>query len=364
MRLSSTLSVYIGRNFLYWLAITVVSLSFIILLFDMVELLRRASNKPDATFEVLLNMSLLKLPNMVEIMFPFAVLFGGMITFTKLTRSQELIVARSSGISVWQFMLPTMVVAFILGIIMLTLFNPLASTFLSKYETMESRFLSGQESQIAIIEDGVWLRQAIGDTQSVINATRLSQKDLTLQEVTIFQFQENDKFIARIDASHAKLEEGFWQLKEAWASDLKSKPQYYEKYSVPTNLTRENILNSFSTPETLSFWELPKFIAVLEKAGFSAIRHKLHLNSLIALPVLLCAMVLISASCSLQPPRKGQTLTMLTGGIAAGFILFFVNDIVTALGMSARIPIMMAAWTPSVIAILFGVAFLLHMEDG
>ena len=364
MNVSRTLSLYIGRKYFSWLMITFFSLSMVVFVFDFVELLRRASNKPQATFDIVLQMGLLKLPNMMELLLPFAVLFGAMSAFYRLTRSQELVIARASGVSVWQFIFPTMILSFLLGIFMLTLFNPVASTMLARFEQLESRYLQGEKSQIAIIKDGVWLRQSMEGFQAVIHADRLSQQDMSLQRVTVFQFVNNDNIVGRIDAESANLRAGFWQLNSAYVSDLKTKPVFYETAKLPTNLTHANILDSFATPETLSFWQLPGFIHVLEQAGFSAIRHKLHLNTLYALPILLCAMVLIAASFSLRMPRRGQTTVMIIGGIFAGFLLYFLSDVVTALGISSRIPIVMAAWTPPVAVVLLGIAFLLHQEDG
>jgi lipopolysaccharide export system permease protein len=44
--------------------------------------------------------------------------------------------------------------------------------------------------------------------------------------------------------------------------------------------------------------------------------------------------------------------------------LYFVSDIVFALGLSAKIPILLAAWTPAAVSMIFGASMLLHLEDG
>ena len=59
MRLSSTLSIYIGRQFLLWFAIVFAALVSIIFLFDMVELLRRAASRPEASFGIIVQICLL-----------------------------------------------------------------------------------------------------------------------------------------------------------------------------------------------------------------------------------------------------------------------------------------------------------------
>ena len=121
---------------------------------------------------------------------------------------------------------------------------------------------------------------------------------------------------------------------------------------------------SGSSPETISFWELPAFIRVLENAGFSAVRHRLYWHRLLAGPLLLFAMVLLAATFSLRPPRRGGTLALALAGIAAGFLLYFVSNVVAALGQNASIPVALAAWTPVGVSTLVAVTLLLHLEDG
>jgi lipopolysaccharide export system permease protein len=126
----------------------------------------------------------------------------------------------------------------------------------------------------------------------------------------------------------------------------------------------QEIEDSFASPETMSFWDLPRFIAVLEEAGFTAVKHRLYYQSLLAAPLLLCAMVLIAATFSLRPGRRAATAYLVAGGIAAGFLLYFLSDLVFALGLSGKVPVVLAAWSPAGVSTLLGISMLLHFEDG
>ena len=133
---------------------------------------------------------------------------------------------------------------------------------------------------------------------------------------------------------------------------------------LPTTLTTSKIEESLASPDSMSFWELPGFIRLLESSGFSAQRHRLHFNVLLARPFLFCAMVLVAATFSLRMQRRGGAVLLLVSGVAAGFLLYFVSDIVFALGLSAKIPVLLAAWTPAGVSMIFGASMLLHLEDG
>ncbi len=366
MRLSGTFSYYIGRQFLVGVAMVFLIFVATIFVFDAVEMMRRGSGpgRELATLGVLLQMAMLRIPFMAQKILPFAALVAGLWTFARMTRTHELVVARSAGVSVWQFLLPNLVLALILGIFVMTVFNPLSAAMVSRYEQMDAKYLRGKSSLLALSPSGIWLRQNDGDRQSVIHAQHLSQEDLTLHDVIIFHFQENDQFTGRIDADEARLEDGRWALMDAVLTGPDQPAQFRDTYEVPTKLTINQIEDSFAPPETLSFWALPAFIDVLEASGFSAVRHRLHWHSLLSGPLLLCAMMLIAATFSLRFSRGGGTWILIAAGILTGFVLYFVSDLVLALGLSGKIPAVLAAWIPAGVFTLIGVASLFHMEDG
>ncbi len=79
--------------------------------------MRRGASRPEATLGLLLAMAALKLPHMAQEVLPFGILFGTMLVFWRLTRSNELVVARAAGVSVWGFLAPAILVALLVGIV-------------------------------------------------------------------------------------------------------------------------------------------------------------------------------------------------------------------------------------------------------
>ena len=104
MPVALTLSWYITRQFALWVTAMLLGLTGLVSMFDFLELLRRAANKPDATLGLITEVAALRLPYIAMQVLPFAVLVGGMLCFWRLTRSSELIVARAAGVSAWQFL--------------------------------------------------------------------------------------------------------------------------------------------------------------------------------------------------------------------------------------------------------------------
>src|SRR5579884_1865045 len=160
MKITKTLSAYFARQFFLWFCSVFGTMIVITFLLDYIELIRRGGSRVQATLSLLLEMAALKLPHTAQEVMPFAILFGTMLAFWRLTRSNELVVARASGVSVWKFLMPAVLVALMVGIATVTVFNPIASVMQSRYEKLESRVLRQGTDETLISAAGLWLRQS------------------------------------------------------------------------------------------------------------------------------------------------------------------------------------------------------------
>ena len=365
LQLAKTFSAYVARQFFAWFCGVFTAMVIITFLLDYIELIRRGGAKLQATLLLLFEMAALKLPHTAQEVLPFAILFGTMLAFWRLTRNNELVVARAAGVSVWQFLTPAVLVALLVGVIAVTIFNPIASFTQAAYEKLEGRVLRQGSDQLSLSNAGLWLRQSDQDgNQIVIHAGKIASQQLILDPVTLFFFNAATQFTSRIDAQTARLEKGDWVVEDGIRWLPNEPPQPFAELRLATTLTPRKIEESFASPDTMSFWDLPGFIGLLEQSGFPAQRHRLHFNVLLARPFLLCAMVLVAATFSLRMQRRGGATLMIVGGVVAGFLLYFLSDIIFALGLSAKVPVTLAAWTPTGVSLIFGASMLLHLEDG
>jgi len=363
MTWSLTLMSYLAKRFSLAVLVVFGCLCALALSLDLADLFTRTTERgvpPD----VIISMSLLKLPNVAQKLLPFAVLLGAILAFSRMSRSHELVATRAAGVSAWQFLTPPLLVAIGLGILTMTLFNPLASALLQQYTRLEARYIHGQASQLAVSSTGLWLRQGDAAHQSVIHALRVAEQGVHLEEVIVFFYQGLDHYAGRIDAASAELENGKWHLVNAWVSGADGLPQHRDSYDLPTELTPAQIQESFATPDTISFWELPRFIANAEGAGFSASRHRLYFYSLLALPLLFSAMVFMAASFAMRLARLGGLPQLILAAVLSGFGVYFLGDVTRALGQSGILPTPLAAIAPAAAATLFGMTLLFHEEDG
>jgi lipopolysaccharide export system permease protein len=368
--IAATLSLYIARNFTLSVVGMLTALTGLVGLFDFIELLRRSASRPEATFVVVAQMAALRLPWICMQILPFAVLLGGILAFWKLTRSSELIVARASGVSAWHFLAAPLVSAVMIGCFTTAVISPVSAVMRTRAEAMENIYLRTGGGPLALSGGQLWLRQSdAGLTPqgvAILHArgVTLRNGELSAQDVSIFRLDANDRLLERVEVNRAQLEQGAWQLDNARTILPGHLPSAPRPLALDTNMTVARVQESFAPPDTLSFWALPDFIALLDRSGFSSIRHRLQFQTLLALPLLAGTMTLLAAGFSMRPSRRGGVARMIGGGIAAGFALFLVSKIAEEFGQSGAMPAVLAAWAPAASGLMLSVALLLHLEDG
>ena len=312
---------YFGRQFLLWFLIFLGSLSGIVFLFEVAELMRRAGGRPDVGFTLILKMGVYKLPETIEHILPFVVLFAGLFTFWRLTRSQELVIARSVGISAWQFMMPALIVTLAFALLNIAILNPAGAVMNASYHELEMRYLE-RVPTLELTGAGLWLRQSDGQKRYLLHADHIDMDPLTLTPLMAFVYDENNNYLGRIDAPNAVLQNGAWDVANAWLNWDKQPTQHVDDWKLPTTLTLGKIKESMAAPNTISFWELPRFIRALKAIGLPQTRHELEFQTLLAQPLLLCSMVFFAASFALRMNRRGGVTAMIIAGRSAGQRIF------------------------------------------
>ena len=366
MKINNILSSYFSKRLLSSLIFcTIISSSFIFLI-DAIELSRRISKVNNSDIFLALKLSLLKLPGMIFEILPFIVLFASLGTFFILARRSELIIARASGISIWRLLLPGISLIMILGFFVITILQPLIATSTYKFKELEARFLRGQPSLVTLSENGLWLKDMNLENNSyrIINSLGLEKEASNLERVIFFNHSKNGKLISRFDSESALLIDNSWILKNIWIYKNEKKPEFKSKITVKTNLTPNQIQENFAPPETISIWNLPKFIRIAEQAGFTATKHKTKFYSILAFPFFLSSMLIIAAPFSIRFIRSEKTNSLILSGLICGLLLYTLSNVISAFGSSGSINPILSAWSPPLLAILLGVSALIFVEEG
>lgn len=368
MKPTTILGRYLTKQILFNFFAVLLMVVSVIMLFEVVELLRRTSDKPEISFGFVMQLAFTKLPKTIEMVFAFVVMIAAMATFWKLSKSNEFVVMRAAGVSIWDFLTPVLFAVFVIGVINVAVINPISSRMYDLYETLYYRMKTKNPQAVLFSDQGLWIREAIDDNNIMVlqaKSLRQEKEDILLRGVTILEMDRRSQPIRRIEAFAGVLEDGNFVLKDVHVFRAGYPTKSDNSMIYKTALDENRIKENFVEPEAISFWALPSTIAFYEDSGFSAQRHRLRYYSLLVSPFLLCAMVLVAAVFALRPNnRRGGVMYLIVGGIVTGFLVYFMTQLVYAFGINGFIPIVLAVSTPFLITMLISVSVLLHLEDG
>ncbi|CAI3924318.1 Lipopolysaccharide export LptBFGC system [Commensalibacter communis] len=367
-----TISIYIAKQFSFASISMILALTALVSLFDFIDLLRRVATKPHVSTSVATSIALYHIPNFCMQILPFGILLGGIICFWRLTRSSELIVTRAAGISAWQFLTAPVLCAFGLGLFSIMIISPISSNLFRKAEILDQTYLNTSGGKLTSLSSGsLWVRQSDQGLDhkgvAILHAQEVKVQDniLHMKGISIFRLDDNDHLLVRIESPSGYLEhQHYWVLNDARSIKPDKLPVNLGMIKLSTNLSLSNIEESFSSPDTLSFWSLPGFIHLLNESGFSSISHRLRFQSLLAQPLLASTMALVAAGFATRSTRRGGVAKMIGSGVAAGFALFTISKVAEQFGESGALPALIAAWAPTAAGLCLAISLLIHLEDG
>jgi lipopolysaccharide export system permease protein len=359
-----TLARYFGLRFLTAVLLVFAGIFALVTLVDYIEMMRRAGDIPNVSAVLVAKTSFYRVPQVVERILPFCILIGAMSCYLNLSRRLELVVARSAGLSAWQFVAPALLVAFVLGLAATAIYNPVSAILQERSKRFEAELFGHTASALSRSGGTFWVGQRTDEGQAIINAVSSRDQGINLNGVSVFTFDTEGRFKQRIEARAAVLEPGVWVLRDARVYALAVLPVKQSEFRLKTSLTPEQVRESFATPETVPFWELPQYIQIAEHAGLVAAGYRLQFQKLLARPFLLAAMVLLAAAVSLRFFRFGGVQKMVLSGVAAGFLLYVLSKVTEDLSKAELMHPVAAAWLPVLAGGVTGFIALLYQEDG
>jgi len=148
-------------------------------------------------------------------------------------------------------------VAFVLGVLAVVFYNPLAASARTQAEELFAEAFGKESNFLKTKNAGSWLRQDGADGSSVMNAGGVADGGLRLLTLTVFQFDKEGRFVERVEAERATLREGYWELEKALVAGAGREPERYERYLISTYLTPERVRDAPGSIISLSFWSCP-----------------------------------------------------------------------------------------------------------
>ena len=361
---------YIARRFFFFLMIVVLGLWGIYFCLALATMLNRYLPAGIGLFEAA-ELAVLRIAIDLYTLLPVAVGFSSFLMSLSLFRSSEMVVVRTTGVSVPMAMAVPAGCAFLSGIVSVTLLNPLVANLTEQFRISEGRFSASPMVSDWIRSDEVVFGSPGKKSRSVIRATLIDESTFEFSDADIFLFNGDGSLTTWIFSESARLEDSRWLLSRAkiWRLDSESASpgiaaQTYEFYELPTEITRENVKDSLFTIRFASFWVAKELIDERMRAGFNTVKLQMSYSAEFAKPLLFAAFALVGAAFTTKPPRLSS---LANRSILVSVCIYSVHQfgsIARNLAITEKISPLLASWAPPIVALALILTFLLYAEDG
>jgi lipopolysaccharide export system permease protein len=305
---------------------------------------------------------LYSLPGMAASSLPIAALMAALLSLGNLSRYNEIIAMRASGVSLATIIAPVLTAGLLISAI--GFFN---NEYLLPVYTARANFIKNVEiekkQQHAVFQQRkLWLR---GPDNSIANIDLISPDRNEMIGVNIFKLAPDFTVRERIKADSLRWENSAWRFKHARKFTLSGD-------MVHISSADGEIFNIVDSPddlgmiakssEEMNFTELWDYVRRLKMSGYEAARYEVDLYSKLSFPLSSLLMVLIATPLSLQKVRSGGIGKGIALAVLIAFIYWGLVSVGTALGRSGALPPLGAAWIANVLFASASLAILFRMQ--
>ncbi len=358
-RLFKILDIYVLKRLTLVFTLIFLSLLFIFSILTIVDLIDEII-KNKVEFYFLLNYVFYNIPEFISFIFPVSILTAVLLTFSLMSKNNEIIAVQVSGIGLHRLTLP----AFFFGLVVSLLAFFIQENLTPQYNknAMETLNIIRNISRKTDIE----LRKnwIIAGQNELFHYQFYNRRTSRFVKFTVISFNEQFEISKRIVAKTAAwsgpnqliLRDGFERtFKQNTPYDFKE----FDQKQIYVKEGRSIFTKKISYSEFMNIAELNNYIQYLEKNKSDPTKFRAKLYYKVAFPFASLIMVFIAIPFSFLMGNKG---TLYGIGIAVGVSMIFWGaiGIFSALGSSGILPPFLSAFAP---LFLFGaVSFFLFIN--
>jgi len=345
---------YIIKEFLKSLLVVFCVMLSIILLITLLEEFNYFKSKQDLKFIHFIIFTFLKIPNLLFNLFPFIVLFSGIVFYLKIYNYNEVISLRVMGYSNIQIILIPALTCFVMGYLIIFLIVPFTSSMLKYYEELKSDY-DQTKNLVFVNETGIWIIDKNENDKNIIRIDKIDKNFSSINKITIYNYDKNNNFIKRIDANEGIINDTNWQLSKVniiSSYNKKNSENYINNYTYKSNIKINELKNIYKNTETTSLLDINKEILILEDKGYSTTDLRIRYQKLISFPIYLLAMSILSGLMIINLGKTSNYLKYVSYGVIISIVIYFLNDLSITIAKSAIISVDFSVWIPIFLIIL------------
>ena len=356
------MDLYLLRRFFFYFGLLMALFTFLFEAFTFFELLDDIGRHHIAFF-VVVNYFRYLTPYLIYQLAPLAALVAILVTLGIMSKNNEIVACKASGISLYRLAVPLLLAGISLAAGMVVLdetFLPYAN---QRQDALRNQ-IKGRPPQ-TYTHPQRWI---FGEGSKIYNYDFFDPAQnlfggLTVLEVDPATFQVR----RRVFAQRAKWSDTqkLWVLESGWVRDFsEGKIANYDRFHVkdlgeltelPSYFNRE-VLPAFQ----MSWEQLRRYIDGLHKAGFDVSALRVQWHRKLAFPLIAPVSMLLAFPFAFLVGTRGAI-----GGVAIGIgiaIAYWLGaELLTAMGGVGQLPPLLAGWSPDIIFLFLGMYFFFKM---
>ena len=317
---------YLLKRFLHGLFISLVVLISIEIFFSFTAELKYL-DEGDYDLMSIVEYIILSIPRSIQIMFPYAVLIGTLLSLGSMASDMEFVAMQSAGMSVKKIIYIVLFQVFIISSLFYIITDFTVPRFSSIAEKERNLAL---KRQTIYQKNGIWFKN--GNSFIKINEI---YPDNSIRGITVYDYDNNELSFVRYIQS-AKFLEDKWELVDVLSIDLTKKPISKSRKSreISDNLIDINLL-SIKTDKSYSlrFKDVKKNIEYLSVNNLDAsIQKKIYWDKLLK-PISTVIMLFLAMPFIFGRMRATNASKRIVIGLFIGISFFIASSILPNLGI-------------------------------
>ena len=162
------------------------NLIFLISFFDLIDLNNKTRLKENISIDSLFLLTIQNLPLRADEILFYSILFGSVFYYLELRKSQEFLILRTNGISLWKAFFIISIVPLVFGIFSIVVLNPIVSFSQKIYSVNYEKIFGKGNYSISISNQGLWLRDRSNLGETIINGKFLDTERARIKRPVFF----------------------------------------------------------------------------------------------------------------------------------------------------------------------------------
>lgn len=339
---------YLMKSFI---AAVLYCLTLFLVLFIVIDVFNNMDDflKHQVPIRIILSYYLYSAPVILVQITPVAVLVSLLYILGSLSRHNEIIALKASGLSTLHILAPYLFAGFLVS--SATLF--LNETLVPRSAVTSAAILEGliQEGRKDFGERALKNVTLYGKNNRIVFAREFEMSSQTLRDVVIFEDNPRQVYQTKITATRAKYENGRWICANATSyrmnrrdNELVGEPAYSENLAIDLDQKPEDFIHSTSQIDFMTTKQLLDYMDHLHGVSQKMLRKLLvDFHYKIAFPFISFVVILIGAPLAMRSERSGM-VRGIGASVAIVALYYGIGSCCLALGKGGLLPPFLSAW--------------------